>query len=66
MDNGRTTRYFAGMSSSATPPEAASVATPVFDPLPQLVAELKLPAAGIAAVVKLMAEGATVPFIRAM
>ncbi|HEV8548665.1 MAG TPA: Tex-like N-terminal domain-containing protein, partial [Polyangiaceae bacterium] len=34
-----------------------------FDPLPLLVAELGLPAPGIAAVVKLMAEGATVPFI---
>src|SRR3954468_17055378 len=34
-----------------------------FDPLPVLVAELGLPAPGIAAVVKLMAEGATVPFI---
>src|SRR5688572_184844 len=34
-----------------------------FDPLPVLVAELGLPSAGIAAVVKLMAEGATVPFI---
>ncbi len=34
-----------------------------FDPLPLLVAELKLPAAGVAAVIKLMAEGATVPFI---
>jgi uncharacterized protein len=37
--------------------------TPAFDPLPVLVSELALPAAGIAAVVKLMAEGATVPFI---
>jgi uncharacterized protein len=34
-----------------------------FDPLPVLVAELGLSPAGIAAVVKLMAEGATVPFI---
>jgi len=34
-----------------------------FDPLPLLVAELGLPRAGIAAVVKLMAEGGTVPFI---
>jgi len=34
-----------------------------FDPLPLLVAELKLPAAGVAAVIKLMAEGGTVPFI---
>ncbi|HEX6275046.1 MAG TPA: Tex family protein [Polyangiaceae bacterium] len=34
-----------------------------FDPLPVLVQELGLPPSGIAAVVKLMAEGATVPFI---
>jgi uncharacterized protein len=36
---------------------------PAFDPLPVLVAELGLPAAGVAAVIKLMAEGGTVPFI---
>ena len=34
-----------------------------FDPVPVLVAELGLPPAGVAAVVKLLAEGATVPFI---
>ena len=34
-----------------------------FDPVPVLVAELTLPRAGVAAVVKLLAEGATVPFI---
>jgi uncharacterized protein len=44
-------------SSVQAPPTAA------FDPLPLLVAELGLPRPGIAAVVKLMAEGGTVPFI---
>jgi len=34
-----------------------------FDPLPLLVAELELPASGIAEVLQLMAGGATVPFI---
>jgi len=34
-----------------------------FDPVPALVVELSLPRAGITAVVKLLAEGATVPFI---
>jgi len=42
---------------------AAASETPTFDPLPVLVAELTLPPAGIRAVLKLMAEGATVPFI---
>jgi uncharacterized protein len=36
---------------------------PPFDAIPVLVAELGLPAEGIRAVVRLMAEGATVPFI---
>jgi protein Tex len=60
MDNRSPARYLAGMSSV---PASAAVAATEFDPLPVLVAELKLPAAGIAAVVKLMAEGGTVPFI---
>ncbi len=34
-----------------------------FDPLPQLVSELRLPASGIGQVLQLMAGGATVPFI---
>ncbi len=34
-----------------------------FDPVPQLAAELNLPLASVAAVVRLFAEGATVPFI---
>jgi uncharacterized protein len=50
VDSGRPARYLPWVSST-------------FDPLPVLVSELGLPPAGIAAVVKLMAEGATVPFI---
>ena len=34
-----------------------------FDPVPALVEELSLPRSGVASVVKLLAEGATVPFI---
>jgi uncharacterized protein len=37
--------------------------TSTFDPIPQLVAELQLPASGIGQVIQLMAGGATVPFI---
>src|SRR5450432_60926 len=36
---------------------------PSFDPVPHLAAELNLPRSGVAAIVKLLAEGATVPFI---
>jgi len=35
----------------------------MFDPVPVLSAELSLPSVGVSAVVKLLAEGATVPFI---
>ncbi len=38
-------------------------AIPPFDPVPTLAAELSLPHAGVSSVVKLLAEGATVPFI---
>ncbi|MEZ4313731.1 MAG: Tex family protein [Polyangiaceae bacterium] len=51
---------------SASGDSAAGAAKPVlthFDPVPALVEELQLPRAGVAAVVKLLAEGATVPFI---
>ncbi len=34
-----------------------------FDPIPQLARELSLPSSGVAAVLDLMAEGSTVPFI---
>src|SRR3954465_11346906 len=36
---------------------------PVFDPVPVLAAELNLPRASVSAVVKLLAESSTVPFI---
>ena len=42
-------------------PSAPTV--PPFDPVPLLAAELSLPRAGVAARSKLLAEGATVPFI---
>lgn len=37
--------------------------TPEFDPVPQIAAELSLPPSNVAAVVALLAEGSTVPFI---
>jgi uncharacterized protein len=40
-----------------------SAETPVFDPVPAIAKELNLSPAGVTAVVKLLAEGATVPFI---
>src|SRR5262245_16458425 len=43
--------------------ETASTPGVRFDPVPALVAELGLPAAGVAAVVALLDEGNTVPFI---
>jgi uncharacterized protein len=39
------------------------VSSQTFDPVPLIAQELNLPAAGVAAVVKLLAGGATVPFI---
>jgi uncharacterized protein len=36
---------------------------PEFDPVPAVAAELELPRSGVAAVARLLAEGATVPFI---
>jgi uncharacterized protein len=48
------------MSENAT---ASGQAAAPFDPIPLLAAELKLPPPGIAQVLKLMATGATVPFI---
>jgi uncharacterized protein len=38
-------------------------ATPPFDPAPRIAEELRLPPAGVRAVTRLLAEGATVPFI---
>lgn len=47
-------------------PAMTTLATPAvqpFDPVPVLARELSLPERGVAAVVRLLAEGATVPFI---
>jgi uncharacterized protein len=38
-------------------------AAPTFDPTPRIAEELRLPAAGVRAVARLLGEGATVPFI---
>ncbi len=46
---------------SSPPSPARDVAS--FDPVPLLAAELTLPRSGVSAVVALLAEGATVPFI---
>jgi uncharacterized protein len=43
-----------------TAPAPSSIA---FDPVPALAAELQIPPRGVAAVVQLLSEGATVPFI---
>ncbi len=48
--------------SSANEP-APSISEPNFDPVPSICRELGLPAAGVKAVVSLLGEGATVPFI---
>ena len=45
------------MTDATNPPASA------FDPVPLLAEELSLPRPGVTAVVKLLAEGATVPFI---
>src|SRR5690349_2462524 len=52
--------------SSTTDDSGEGAAKPVlanFDPVPALAAELSLPRSGVSAVVKLLGEGATVPFI---
>lgn len=43
--------------------EAATSTLPAYDPVPALAAELGLPRSSVAAVVALLLEGATVPFI---
>jgi len=48
-------------TTETTPSAAASL--PAFDPVPTLAEELSLPRSGVSAVVKLLAESATVPFI---
>ena len=37
--------------------------TPVYDPSPRVADELKLPLASVRAAAKLLAEGASVPFV---
>ncbi len=52
--------------SDTTDPTTATAktrSTPSFDPVPRLARELSLPERGVRAVVALLAEGATVPFI---
>ncbi|TKC94645.1 Tex family protein [Polyangium fumosum] len=52
--------------TATTDPTTVSSPTftlPAFDPVPTLSEELTLPRSGVSAVVKLLAEGATVPFI---
>jgi len=49
--------------SCSAPPISQIALLPAFDPIPQLAAELELPRASVAAVVALLAEGGTVPFI---
>src|SRR5580704_237344 len=51
------------ISRLMTAEQAAAPTVPPFDPVPLLADELSLPRAGVAATVKLLAEGATVPFI---
>ena len=50
-------------AAGESPDGTAKPALIDFDPVPALVEELSLPRSGVAAVVKLLAEGATVPFI---
>jgi uncharacterized protein len=51
------------MSTDAAAPAREEPKVPEFDAVPFLAEELNLPRAGVAATVKLLAEGATVPFI---
>jgi protein Tex len=43
--------------------QAQSEGAPAFDPVPLLADELKLPGRSVAATVRLLDEGATVPFV---
>jgi uncharacterized protein len=51
------------MSDPTSAASSVPNSTPAFDPIPTVCEELKLPAAAVASVIRLMAEGATVPFI---
>jgi protein Tex len=54
---------YAPTMSVTTDPAAPLPELAPFDPVPVLAEELSLPRAGVSATVKLLAEGATVPFI---
>jgi len=58
-----TTEHTPSSSAGDSPEGAAKPLVFSFDPVPALCAELNLPRSGVAAVVKLLGEGATVPFI---
>jgi uncharacterized protein len=51
------------MSQAPTASASVERSLPLFDPVPWLGEELKLPRAGVLSVVELLTEGATVPFI---
>jgi uncharacterized protein len=51
------------VSSPAATTDASAQTAAKYDPVPALSEELQLPRPGVSAVVKLLAEGATVPFI---
>lgn len=51
------------MSSTTTEHDTPCASTKDFDPSPAVAAALDLPLRGVSAVIKLLAEGATVPFI---
>src|SRR3954469_21120419 len=61
MDSGVAARYLVGHMSDVAPQQNPPV--PTYDPVPDLVVELGLPSSSIRAVVRLIAEGSTVPFI---
>lgn len=50
-------------TTESSPVTSDTLALPAFDPVPTLAEELSLARSGVSAVVKLLAEGATVPFI---
>lgn len=49
--------------TAASPAETSELTPRAFDPVPLIAEDLSLPRAGVGAVVQLLAEGATVPFI---
>lgn len=51
------------MTELTTSPAVSTSAAPAYDPSAQIAADLSLPLAGVRAVVRLIAEGGSVPFI---